>query len=175
VRDAVGRGVLLVPADRRGAAIVPFLSVRANIAISGRIRRAARRWGLRWPSGERALTRSYIERLSVRPPSTEARIGALSGGNQQKVAIARAFEGDARALLVEEPTQGVDVGAKAEIHGLLRSVAQETGCPILIATSEFEELIGLADEVHVMREGRVVASFPGAEATYRRILETALS
>jgi ABC-type sugar transport system ATPase subunit len=175
VRHAVDRGVLLVPADRRGAAIVPFLSLRANIAISGRIRRAARRWGLRWPGAERALTREYVDRLSVRPPSTEARIGALSGGNQQKVAIARALEGNARALLVEEPTQGVDVGAKAEIHALLRNVANETGCPIIIATSEFEELIGLADEVHVMREGRVVASFPGAEATYRRILENALS
>ena len=175
VRHAVSRGVLLVPADRRGAAIVPFLSVRANIAISGRIRRAARRWGLRWPSAERAMTRSYVERLSVRPSSTETRIGSLSGGNQQKVAIARALEGDARALLVEEPTQGVDVNAKAEIHALLRNVAKDTGCPIIIATSEFEELIGLADEVHVMREGRMVASFPGAEATYRRILENALS
>jgi ABC-type sugar transport system ATPase subunit len=117
----------------------------------------------------------YIERLSIRPASTEARIGALSGGNQQKVAIARALEGDARVLLVEEPTQGVDVGAKAEIHALLRDVATQKGCPVVVATSEFEELIGLADDVHVMREGRIVASFPGAEATYRKILDNALS
>ena len=175
VRSAVARGVLLVPADRRGAAIVPFLSLRANLAISGRIRWSARRWGLRWPRAERAMTQSYIDRLSVRPPSTEARIGTLSGGNQQKVAIARALEGDARALLIEEPTQGVDVGAKAEIHALLRSVANQAHCPVVVATSEFEELLGLADEIHVMREGRVVASFPGSEATYRRILENALS
>jgi ABC-type sugar transport system ATPase subunit len=175
VRSAVARGILLVPADRRGAAIVPHLSLRANLAISARIRASARRWGLRWPRAERAMMQGYIERLSVRPPSTEARIGALSGGNQQKVAIARALEGDARALLVEEPTQGVDVGAKAEIHGLLRSVANEKGCPVVVATSEFEELLGLADDIHVMREGRIVASFPGAEATYRRILENALS
>jgi ABC-type sugar transport system ATPase subunit len=175
VRRAVARGILLVPADRRGAAIVPQLSVRANLALSHRIRRAARRWGLRWPRAERAMTQDYIGRLSIRPPATETRIGALSGGNQQKVALARALEGDARALLVEEPTQGVDVNAKAEIHALLRRVARETGCPIIVATSEFEELIGLADEVHVMREGRIVTSFPGAEATYRRILENALS
>jgi ABC-type sugar transport system ATPase subunit len=117
----------------------------------------------------------YIDRLSVRPPYTEARIGALSGGNQQKVAIARALEGNARVLLIEEPTQGVDVGAKAEIHALLRRVADESDCVVIIATSEFEELIGLADDVHVMREGRMVASFPGSGATYHRILENALS
>ncbi|HTV31436.1 MAG TPA: ATP-binding cassette domain-containing protein [Xanthobacteraceae bacterium] len=97
----------------------------------------------------------------------------MSGGNQQKVAIARALEGHARVLLIEEPTQGVDVGAKAEIHKLLRRVAAESDY-VVIATSEFEELIGLVDEVHVMREGRIVANFPGAEATYHRILENTL-
>jgi len=121
------------------------------------------------------MAQHYIDRLSVRPPYAEARIGALSGGNQQKIAIARALEGDARVLLIEEPTQGVDVGAKAEIHSLLRGVATEKDCIVIIATSEFDELIGLADDIHVMREGRIVASFPGAEATYHRILENALS
>jgi ABC-type sugar transport system ATPase subunit len=175
VRQAFRKGVLLVPADRRGAAIVADLPVRANLCISRRIRASARHFGLRWPSVERAMTRDYIDRLSIRPPTTESRIATLSGGNQQKVALARALEGDARVLLVEEPTQGVDVNAKAEIHSLLRRVAAETGCPVLIATSEFEELIGLADDIHVMREGRLVTSFPGEQATYRRILENALS
>ncbi len=175
VRHAVKKGILLVPADRRGAAIVPSLSVRANLCLGDRVRHTVRRFGLRWPTEERAMATYYIDRLSVRPPYTEARIGALSGGNQQKVAIARALEGHARVLLIEEPTQGVDVGAKAEIHALLRRVAVESDCVVIIATSEFEELIGLADDVHVMREGRMVANFPGAEATYHRILENALS
>jgi ABC-type sugar transport system ATPase subunit len=175
VRHAVERGVLLVPADRRGAAIVPSLSVRANLCLGGRVRRSVRRFGLRWPHEERKMAQHYIDRLSVRPPYAELRIGALSGGNQQKIAIARALEGDARVLLIEEPTQGVDVGAKAEIHSLLRRVAAEKDCVVIIATSEFEELIGLADDIHVMREGYIVASFPGAEATYHRILESALS
>jgi ABC-type sugar transport system ATPase subunit len=175
VRHAVKKGVLLVPADRRGAAIVPSLSVRANLCLGDRVRHTVRRFGMRWPREERAMATYYIDRLSVRPPYTEARIGALSGGNQQKVAIARALEGHARVLLIEEPTQGVDVGAKAEIHALLRRVAVESDCVVIIATSEFEELIGLADDVHVMREGRMVANFPGAEATYHRILENALS
>jgi ABC-type sugar transport system ATPase subunit len=94
---------------------------------------------------------------------------------RQKAAIARALESDAQVLLIEEPTQGVDVGAKAEIHALLRSVSRERDCAVVIATSEFDEIVGLADVVHVMREGRLVASFPGEEATYRRILENALS
>ncbi len=175
VRRAVKEGILLVPADRRGAAIVTSLSVRANLCLGIRVRRSVRRFGLRWPWGERVMAQYYIDRLSVRPPYAESRIGALSGGNQQKIAIARALEGDARVLLIEEPTQGVDVHAKAEIHSLLRRVAVERDCIVIIATSEFEELIGLADDIHVMREGRMVASFPGSEATYHRILENALS
>ena len=112
--------------------------------------------------------------LDIRPAEPETRIAALSGGNQQKVALARAFEGQARVLLVEEPTQGVDVAAKAEIHRLLRRLAVERGCAVLIATSEFEELLGLADEIHVMRSGRVAKTLTRAEASYELILEHAL-
>ena len=175
VRHAVQEGILLVPADRRGAAIVTSLSVRANLCLGDRVRRSVRRFGLRWPRDERTMAQHYINRLNVRPPDAEFRVGTLSGGNQQKIAIARALEGDARVLLIEEPTQGIDVGAKAEIHYLLRRVAAEKDCVVIIATSEFEELIGLADDIHVMREGRIVASFPGSEATYHRVLENALS
>jgi ABC-type sugar transport system ATPase subunit len=175
VRHAVQKGILLVPADRRSAAIVPALSVRANLCLGDRVRSSVRRFGLRWPKDERSMATYYIDKLSVRPPYTEAPVGALSGGNQQKIAMARALEGHARVLLIEEPTQGVDVGAKAEIHALLRRVAAESDCVVIIATSEFEELIGLADDVYVMREGRIVANFPGSEATYHRILENALS
>jgi ABC-type sugar transport system ATPase subunit len=175
VRHAVQQGILLVPADRRGAAIVTSLSIRANLCLGDRVRRLVRRFGLRWPREEGAMARHYIDQLDVRPRNTEARVGSLSGGNQQKIAIARALEGDARVLLIEEPTQGVDVGAKAEIHSLLRRVAAEKDCVVIIATSEFEELIGLADDIHVMRQGRIVANFSGADATYHRILENALS
>ena len=175
VRHAVQEGILLVPADRRGAAIVTSLSVRANLCLGNRVRRQCAALGFDGRAKNARMAQYYIDRLSVRPPYSELRIGALSGGNQQKIAIARALEGDARVLLIEEPTQGVDVHAKAEIHSLLRRVAVERDCIVIIATSEFEELIGLADDIHVMREGRMVASFPGSEATYHRILENALS
>jgi ABC-type sugar transport system ATPase subunit len=173
-RAAYTRGVLLVPADRRGSAIVPRQSVRDNIMLSGRIRRACRRFGLRWPGAERRMAKTYVDMFSVRPPQTEARIGTLSGGNQQKIVLARALESDARVLLIEEPTQGIDVRTKAEIHALLRQVARERNCAVVVASSEFEELIGLAHTIHVMRLGQLVKTLPGVGVTYREILEHAL-
>jgi ABC-type sugar transport system ATPase subunit len=175
VGASVRRGLLTVPADRRGAAIVPPQSVRANIALSGRIRPEARRFGLRWHGRERTMAEQYVRDLSVRPADPEARIANLSGGNQQKVAIARVIESRARVLLIEEPTQGVDVHAKREIHALLRRFARQEGGTVIVATSEFEELIGLADEIHVLCSGRLVRTIPGREATYRAILESALA
>ena len=173
-RRAVRAGVLFVPADRRGSAIVPGLSIRANMALGGRIRASARRFGLRWHTRERAIAEAYVAGMSIRPASVDAQVGTLSGGNQQKVVIARALEAKAKVLLIEEPTQGVDVGAKAEIHALLRNAAYTNGCAIIIATSEFEELLGLADTIHVMRSGRLVKTIDGADATYKSILEYAL-
>ena len=120
------------------------------------------------------MMQSYVTSLDIRPGAIEARIATLSGGNQQKVALARVLEGNARVLLVEEPTQGIDVAAKAEIHRLLKQLAVERGCAVVIATSEFEELIGLADEIHVMRLGSLVTRIAGHEATYHEILEAAL-
>jgi ABC-type sugar transport system ATPase subunit len=173
-RRAMQEGILLVPADRRGSAIVAGLPIRANIAISARVRKSVRRWGLRWHGEERRVAQSYVDKLTIRPGSADTLIGTLSGGNQQKVVIARAVEGKARILLVEEPTQGVDVRAKAEIHALLREAAYENGCTIVIATSEFEELLGLADRIYVMQSGRLVKELEGPTATYKTILEHAL-
>jgi ABC-type sugar transport system ATPase subunit len=173
-RAAHRRGVMLVPADRRGSAIIPRQSIRGNIILSGRVRSACRKWGLRWPRRERHLAQSYIDLLDVRPPMTEAPVGTLSGGNQQKVVLARALESSTRVLLIEEPTQGIDVRTKAQIHDLLRKAAVERKCCIIIASSEFEELIDLAQTIYVMRLGQIVKTLSGAGITYRRILENAL-
>ena len=172
IRAAYGAGAVLVPADRRRAAIVPLMSVRSNLVIP--IRSAARRLGIRLKRLERATARRYIETFGIRTPSTEALAGGLSGGNQQKVALARAFESAPRVILLEEPTQGIDINAKAEIRNLVRRLAREDGVAVVVATSEFEELLGLADEIHVMRLGRHVATMPAAEATYAGILHHAL-
>jgi ABC-type sugar transport system ATPase subunit len=171
---AFDHGMLLVPADRRRAGIVPTLSTRDNITISRRIRKSCRRFGLRWPARERIVAEDYARELRMRPARIDTKAGNLSGGNQQKVVIARALEGSASVLLVEEPTQGIDVSTKSDIHLLLQKLARSKRCAIVIASSEFEELIGLADTIHVMRLGRLVWSVPGRSATYHEILEHAL-
>ena len=173
-RHAFDNGMLLVPADRRRAGIVPTLSVCDNITFSRRIRKSCRRFGLRWHARERAMAESYARDLNIRPPHIDAKAGTLSGGNQQKVVISRALEGSASVLLVEEPTQGIDVRTKGDIHLLLRNAARQKHCAVVVASSEFEELIGLADTIHVMRLGRLVQTLPGSTVTYRQILEHAL-
>jgi ABC-type sugar transport system ATPase subunit len=172
--EVFSQGLLLVPADRRGAGIVAARSVQENIALSPRISDVCRRWGFRLLGNERKQTLSQIEQLSIHPRSPDIHTGNLSGGNQQKVALARALSGDVQILLAEEPTQGIDVRSRAQIHVLLRKIAREQNRALVIASSEFDELIGLADVIHVMRLGRLVATIPGEKARYQDILHEAL-
>jgi ABC-type sugar transport system ATPase subunit len=167
------RGVVVVPGDRRNAGIVGPLSIKDNIALNSRITRRARLFGLRWHGRERQLCRGYIDQLSIRPGNVNAKVGLLSGGNQQKVAIARALEGKPRVLVVEEPTQGIDINAKAEVRALLTRFARDGGA-VVVATSEFEELIGLADCAYVMCGGRVTGLLAAERITYRNILQYAI-
>jgi ribose transport system ATP-binding protein len=146
-------------------------SVRDNIVLPAR--GATRRFGVRAAREERRLARQYVDALDVRPRDLNATVGTLSGGNQQKVALARARASDAQILLLEEPTQGIDVHAKSEIRRLIRGLAAE-GRTVVVATSEFAELSELADVVHVMRLGELQASLAGPDATYETLLRHAL-
>jgi ABC-type sugar transport system ATPase subunit len=171
LRDSYAAGVILVPADRRGSAIVPAQSIRSNVVLPTRTR--AKRWGVRRLRAESAVTRRYIGLFGIRPPSIQALAAGLSGGNQQKMALARSLEATPRVLLLEEPLQGIDVNSKVEISELIKRFASE-GLAVLVATSDFEDLIGLADTIHVMCLGRVSATLPGEEATYSEVLRHAL-
>jgi ABC-type sugar transport system ATPase subunit len=172
VRDAYRSGVILVPADRRESAIVPAESVRANLMLPSSS--PSQRFGVRQLRREQRSARRYVESFAIRPPATEVLAGGLSGGNQQKVALARALEASPEALLLEEPTQGIDVNAKSEIRQLIEGLVSTRGLAVIVATSEFEELLGLADVIYVMCLGRLVATIPGDEADYGTILEHAL-
>ena len=172
VRNAYLAGVVLVPADRRGSAIVSQMSVRANLTLP--IHSTASRGGIRRIQKERQLAREYVDTFRIRPPNTEILAGNLSGGNQQKLALARALVSQPSVLLFDEPTQGIDVAAKAEILALIRRFVQELGFGVVVASSEFEELLAVADLIHVMSQGRLVATFPKDEADYERILHAAL-
>jgi ABC-type sugar transport system ATPase subunit len=160
-----------VPADRRGSAIVPAQSVQSNLMLP--IRAVAKRLGFRRLRAEAAVTRSYVDLFGIQPASTQTLAAGLSGGNQQKMALARSFESKPRVLLLEEPLQGIDVNAKVEIRGLIEWLASQ-GVAVVVATSDFEDLIGLADTVHVMCLGRLVTTLAGEEVTYGEILRHAL-
>jgi ABC-type sugar transport system ATPase subunit len=173
VRAARKAGLLLVPADRRRAGIVPSLSLRDNLVLSPKSEYQV--LGFRRRRLEARLSQSYVDAFSIRTAGIGALSGQLSGGNQQKLVLARAIESNPSVLLLEEPTQGIDIHAKAEVRTLIRSFLREhPEKAVVVATSEFEELLDFADRVLVMRLGRLVAGLTAAELSYTAILQYAL-
>lgn len=158
VREAIDAGIHLVPEDRQRDGIVPELSVRENMGLA-----AGRGLFLR-PAHETAQALKLVKDLNIRLSDLEIPISALSGGNQQKVLIARCLMRSPRLLLLDEPTRGVDVGAKAEIHDILRQLARQ-GVGIIFASSEIEETQGLDDRALVLCQGRVAAAFNRSDLT----------
>ncbi|MBI2302352.1 MAG: sugar ABC transporter ATP-binding protein [Armatimonadetes bacterium] len=170
-RDAVAHGMAYVPEDRRRHGVVGAMStvVNTSLAVLERVSRN----GFLQPARERALAEPLARQLDLRAASLEAPVANLSGGNQQKVALARWLAAEPRVLIVDEPTQGIDVGAKAEIHRILGELAA-AGKAILLISSDLPELLALSDRVAVMRERRLVAILPRAEAMQEAVLALAL-
>jgi ABC-type sugar transport system ATPase subunit len=169
-RAAIQAGVALVPEDRKTQGLVLGLSVRNNISLP--ILDRLRRWGFLSRRRERELVGSVVQDLRVRTPSLEQEVQYLSGGNQQKVVFAKWLSTAPRVLLLDEPTRGIDVAAKAEIYGLMRDLARK-GTGILFISSELPELLGMSDRMLVMRDGRIVGQFTRGEASEERILALA--
>ena len=153
-RQASALGIAWVPEDRHAAGLVPPMTVSANLSLAWL--RGFARFGLVPRAAERDLVARLIDRLRVRPPDPGRRVALLSGGNQQKVVIGKALATQPRILLLDEPTRGVDVGAKAEIHGLISELKQQ-GAAILMVSSELPEALNVADRLVVLHEGRTVA------------------
>ena len=158
IRKARRLGIAFVGDDRRSSGFVPQLSVGRNIVLGAL--RAISRFGFIRSRRERPIVQQVMEEYAIRAASPDLLITSLSGGNQQKVVLAKNLIGTARLLLLDEPTRGVDVGAKAEIYRLLRRLADK-GLAVLVASSEMPELIGLCDRLFVLQGGRTVAEFPG--------------
>jgi rhamnose transport system ATP-binding protein len=169
--DAVALGLAYVPEDRRQHGVIGAMSVAANTSLASLGRLA--RYGLLDRAAERTEAQRFVGDFAIRTPSIDAAVGTLSGGNQQKVALARWLATSPRVLILDEPTQGVDIGAKAEIHRLIRSLAAD-GLAILLISSELTELLGLAHRIGVMRGGRLVGMLPHADATEERLMALAL-
>jgi ABC-type sugar transport system ATPase subunit len=155
-RDAIRAGMGMVPEDRKLQAL--FLAMSGNVASGGILNGGK----------EARMVSDYVEKLNIRLASIDQRALDLSGGNQQKVVISRWLALRPSILIMDEPTRGIDVGAKAEVHALMRQLAQD-GVAIIMISSELPEVLAMSDRVLVMHEGRLVADLARADATQERV------
>jgi ABC-type sugar transport system ATPase subunit len=169
-RAAIRLGIGLVPEDRKLQALILGLALRENMALA--ILDRLSRFGIVRLGAERALARRMVEALRVRTPSIEQKVLNLSGGNQQKVVIAKWLALRPKILIMDEPTRGIDIGAKAEVHGLMHQLAAD-GVAILMISSELPEILGMSDRVLVMRQGRIAGELARSEATQEAIMALA--
>ncbi|HYT76554.1 MAG TPA: sugar ABC transporter ATP-binding protein [Vicinamibacterales bacterium] len=168
--DAIARGVAYVTEDRKSRGIIPRLGAGANMTLAALA--AFARYGLLSPAREAAAAAEAARRFDVRAANLRQPAGTLSGGNQQKVLLARATMTRPAVLLLDEPTRGVDVGARAEIYGLMNALTRD-GLAILMISSDLPEILGMSDRIVVMREGRTRGELTRGEATPERVMALA--
>ncbi len=169
--QAISHGIAYVPEDRRRHGVILDLSIRANMTL-GSLDKLSRFGALDF-SHEKEIAADYTRRLGIKTPSIFAPVATLSGGNQQKVALSRWLVTKPSVLILDEPTQGIDVGAKAEIHALMSELAAQ-GVAIVMISSELPEILGMSDRIAVMYGGTIVATLDCSDATQHQILALAL-
>lgn len=166
-RQAMNLGIGYLPEDRKTQGLVLQMGGRANLTLP--ILDRLSRFGFVRSTRERSLTRGFFDRLRVRTPHMDTPVSSLSGGNQQKIALAKWLATQCGILLIDEPTRGVDIGAKAEIHALIDELARE-GSSILLISSELPEVLNLSTRIIVLREGRIMGELPRAEAGQEAVM-----
>ena len=170
--DAIKAGMGLAPEDRKREGLILVRSVVENASLAI-LRRLSRfrfvRRGL-----ERRVVGEFVKRLNIRTPSLDQEVGKLSGGNQQKVVLARWLAAKPKLLILDEPTRGIDVGAKAEIYRLIDELANE-GIAIMFISSELPEILGLSDRIIVMQSGRITGELPGDGTTEEEVMGLAMA
>lgn len=167
---AIEAGIGLVPEDRKEQGLVTGLPVRQNISMA--LLKTLSRLGILMIGKERRLAETYVGKLAIKTPTIDQKATYLSGGNQQRVVIAKWLATNPKLLIVDEPTRGVDVGAKAEIHSLLCDLAKQ-GMAIMMISSDLPEVLAMSDRILVMHQGRITADVPAAEATQEVIMHHA--
>jgi ABC-type sugar transport system ATPase subunit len=169
--DAIACGVALLTEDRKALGLFLDQPITFNTTVSS-LQTISSPIGVIDIGRERAVTEEYIAQLNVKASSADAVVGTLSGGNQQKILFARWLNGSPKIFILDEPTRGIDIGAKVEIHKLLNTLAGQ-GVAIIVISSELEEVLGMSDRILVMNEGRIVSEFTRAEASREVIIEWA--
>ncbi|HIS04220.1 MAG TPA: sugar ABC transporter ATP-binding protein [Candidatus Pullichristensenella avicola] len=170
--DALKCGMGFVPEDRKEQALILKMSVEENTSLAA-LRSVSKNWFIR-PAQEKALAEEYVQKLKVKTPSLAQKVLNLSGGNQQKVVIAKWMATHPTILILDEPTRGIDVGAKKEIHALMSQMAQE-GVAIIMISSELPEVLGMSDRIYVMHEGRLKGQIKREDASQEIIMKMAIS
>ena len=168
---AIASGIAYLPEDRRRHGVILEMPISANVTLASLSRLS--RFGALDVRKEKELALGYVRQLGIKTPALFAPAATLSGGNQQKVALGRWLATKPSVLILDEPTQGVDVGAKAEIHALMVELAAQ-GVAIVMISSEMPEILGMSDRIAVMRGGTIVGVLSRAEATQQGILSLAL-
>ncbi|MEP7075028.1 MAG: sugar ABC transporter ATP-binding protein [Acidobacteriota bacterium] len=171
VRNAIANGIYLVPEDRRTAGLFVDNSIRENITLPDLASHSA--YGLVNTGDEGKTAREMCQKLNVKAPSVETKAANLSGGNQQKVVLAKWLSLKPRLLVLDEPTRGIDVGAKSEIYQLMRDLA-ERGVAIIMISSDMEEILAQSDRIVVMHEGRITGTVSGSDAAEETIMRLAV-
>jgi ribose transport system ATP-binding protein len=170
-RDAIERGICLVPENRRTEGLVVEMSVRENVSLPSLSRFS--RFGLIQGSREREAAAQQVEALKVKTPTTETQVMNLSGGNQQKVILCKWLVRQPRVLILDEPTRGIDVGAKAEIYRIMRTLAGQ-GAVILMISSDMEEVLNVSDRIAVMHEGEITGVLERADCNEQNVMQLAV-
>ena len=170
--DALRAGMGLVPEDRKEQGLILKMSVQHNASIAA-LPSVARGWFLD-KRRERALTDEYVNKLKVKTPSRDQKVMNLSGGNQQKVVIAKWMATHPSVLILDEPTRGIDVGAKKEIHLLMNELVRQ-GVAIIMISSELPEILGMSDRIYVMHDGRIKGEISRDDATQESVMKMAIS
>ncbi|MFN8379073.1 MAG: sugar ABC transporter ATP-binding protein [Anaerolineae bacterium] len=170
--DAMNLGIAYVPEDRGSQGLVRPMRVRENVSMA--VLKELSRVSFIQRGAERNLALKTVEQLRVRTAGIEQIVGRLSGGNQQKIVVGKWLAAKPSILIMDEPTRGIDVGAKAEIHRLMSELAQQ-GMAVLMISSELPEVLGMSDRILVMREGKIAAEFSREEATQEKIAAAMMS
>ena len=168
---AIVAGIGYLPEDRKQHGVIADMAVDQNVSLANLP--AVARGGMIDRPRERLQARDYVDRLRIKTAAVSSAVESLSGGNQQKVALARWLATSPKVLILDEPTQGVDVGSKSEIHALMQDLA-ERGLAILMISSELPEILGMSDRVAVMRGGTIAGMLSRDEATQERVMAIAL-
>jgi ABC-type sugar transport system ATPase subunit len=169
---AINAGIVYAPEERKAQALLLSRGVRDNIVLA--VLNRLRRFRVMRAQAERKVANDYVARLHIRTPSIEQEVRKLSGGNQQKTVLARWLARNPKVLILDEPTRGIDVGAKAEIYDIIADLAK-AGMAVLVVSSELPEVLGLADRIVVMQNGRITGELTRAEASEEAILSLAMA